>query len=421
MPCSSVRVATPLLLVSVSFLFACSAGGANSADKSRQDAATGSGGQSATGGTSVTGGNTSTAGSTGSGGMIGTGGSTASGGVTTTGGRTGSGGTTSSGGLTGPGGTTAAGGTIATGGLTGAGATTAAGGATATGGVTGTAGRTGTAGSVAVGSGGLPATGGTASGGTATGGSSSARGGTGGLATATTGTGGVSTGGSTGYNPCPTNGSACKIMPFGDSITDGYGVPGGYRIELFTLAHQAGKKITFVGSSTNGPATVDGVAFPQHHEGHSGYTIDPTPSRSGISPLVATVMPQNTPHIITLMIGTNDAIDNYQMSAAPTRLGTLIDSIFTQLPDVLLVVAQIVPSQDDALNGRIQTYNAAIPAVVKTRADAGRHILLVDMYPVLANTATYKTTLLADTWHPNSAGYALMGQAWYDVLESFLP
>ena len=210
-------------------------------------------------------------------------------------------------------------------------------------------------------------------------------------------------------------------MPFGDSITDGYGVPGGYRIELFRLAHQAGKNITFVGSGINGPTTVDGVAFPQQHEGHSGYTIDPTPSRSGISPLVATVMPKYTPHIITLMIGTNDAIDNYNMTTAPTRLGALIDSIYTALPNVQLVVAQLVPSQDDALNSRIQTYNAAIPAVVKARADAGKHILLVNMYPVIANTATYKTTLLADTWHPNSAGYTLMGQAWYDVLSGLLP
>ena len=40
-----------------------------------------------------------------------------------------------------------------------------------------------------------------------------------------------------------------------------------------------------------------------------------------ISTLVATVMPQFTPHIVLLMIGTNDAIDNYDMANAPTRLG----------------------------------------------------------------------------------------------------
>src|SRR5438128_470316 len=79
-----------------------------------------------------------------------------------------------------------------------------------------------------------------------------------------TGAGGVGNGGSGAYHPCPANGDACKIMPFGDSITEG--APnnnGGYRIELFQLAHQAGKNITFVGSNSNGPAQVDGVSFPR--------------------------------------------------------------------------------------------------------------------------------------------------------------
>jgi len=189
------------------------------------------------------------------------------------------------------------------------------------------------------------------------------------------------------YHPCPTDGMVCKIMPFGDSITDGTDTPGGYRMELFRLAYSDGKMITFVGSQEKGPESVDGIAFPRNHEGHSGWTIDPFGGRSGISTLVAEVMPQYKPHIVLLMIGTNDAVDDYDMANAPTRLGVLIDSIYTQLPDVLIVVAQPIPSRGDAskgddpeLSNRIKEYNDHIPAVVKTRADAGKHILLVDMY-----------------------------------------
>ena len=217
-------------------------------------------------------------------------------------------------------------------------------------------------------------------------------------------------GGSSAYRPCPTDGSACKIMPFGDSITDGAGVAGAYRVELFRLAHQAGKKITFVGSLSNGPGMVDGVAFPPNHEGHYGYTIYPTPSRSGISPFVETSVPQFSPHIITLMIGTNDANDDYQMANAPTRLGMLIDSIFVKLPNVLIVVAQPIPIQDAPSNARLQTYNAAIPAVVKARADAGKHIVMVDMY------SNFGASLFMDTWHPNTAGHVVLGARWYAVL-----
>ena len=41
------------------------------------------------------------------------------------------------------------------------------------------------------------------------------------------------------------------IMPLGDSITDGYTVPGGYRTRLFTGLHKAGFAFTFVGTATD--------------------------------------------------------------------------------------------------------------------------------------------------------------------------
>jgi len=306
--------------------------------------------------------------------------------------------------------------------------------------------------------GGVSATGGQGSGGKNTGGSSgnggSATGGnpigTGGKATGGSagnsgsggamGSGGITMGGASGaggktgtpdasisaYHPCPTDGTACKIMPFGDSITDGYNqdTPGGYRVELFRLAHSAGKNITFVGSGYNGPDTVDGAAFPHNHEGHSGWTIAPAGGRSGISTLVSTVMPKYTPDIILLMIGTNDAIDNYDMANAPTRLKALIDSIYALLPKVLIVVAQPIPSRGDASKGddtalsdRIKAFNATLPAVVKAQSDAGKHILLVDMFtPFNPN----KASLIEDQWHPNLAGYVLLGTQWYSALQPLL-
>jgi lysophospholipase L1-like esterase len=221
----------------------------------------------------------------------------------------------------------------------------------------------------------------------------------------------------------------CKIMPFGDSITDGYNAdtPGGYRVELFRLANEAGKNITFVGSGWNGPDMVGGVAFPHNHEGHSGWSIDAYSGRQGVSSLLQgaqSVMLTHEPHIVLLMIGTNDAIDNHAMDTAPTRLGTLLDTIYSQLPNVLIVVAQIVPARgngglgdDTQLDARIETYNAAIPAVVEERADAGKHILLVDMHtPFMPN----KAALLEDQWHPNLAGYVVMGSQWFDALAPYL-
>lgn len=387
-------------------------------------ASSGSTGGAGRGGVSAAGGNAGAGGSA----AGGTGGSA----TTRQGGTTGSGGSGSGGQASGGvvSGGRASGGSGGSGGTPSGGASGAAGGQG--GGTVGTGGRA---------SGGTRATGGQGAGGKSTGGATGASGvGTGGSGTGQGGraTGGASgsggttgSGGSTGYRPCPTDGTACKIMPFGDSITDGYNpdTPGGYRVELFRRAHSAGKNITFVGSGWNGPDTVDGAPFPHNHEGHSGWTIDPAGGRSGISTLLKndggsqSVMVKYTPDIVLLMIGTNDAIDNHDMANAPKRLGNLVDTIYSQLPDVLILVAQPIPGRDDAskgddpgLSARIKTYNDAIPAVVKTRADAGKHILVVDMYTPFAP----KASLLEDQWHPNLQGYVVLGSEWYKVLQTLL-
>ena len=140
-------------------------------------------------------------------------------------------------------------------------------------------------------------------------------------------------GGTGAYNPCPTSGSPCKILPFGDSITQGVksSDDAGYRSQLFKLIVAAKQKVTFTGSLTNGPTQVSGQTFPRMHEGHPGWTIDPgynviSSSYGGISSLVPSPALNGDPHIILLHIGTNDlfARDTANMS---TRLEALIDKI----------------------------------------------------------------------------------------------
>jgi lysophospholipase L1-like esterase len=225
------------------------------------------------------------------------------------------------------------------------------------------------------------------------------------------------------FAPCPADGGACIVMPLGDSITEGYpDFVGGYRVELFHQANLGGKNITFVGRRPNGPASgmVDGKPFPTGSEGYSGYTIAAAPGFTGITTLTVPAINMFHPHVILLAIGTNDVNNNVDLANAPTRLGALIDMITTAAPSTLLVVAQIIPTRTDTTNTRIQAYNSAIPALVQTRANAGKHVLRVDMYTTYTARADYKTALLVDDLHPNPAGYALMGQTWYGVIAPYL-
>lgn len=285
----------------------------------------------------------------------------------------------------------------------------------------------GGAGSPSAGAGGVAGTGGggmggaaAGAGGTMGGGGTAGTGGAGGAsgAAGASGAGGsAGAGGAAAFQPCPATG-ACKIMPFGDSITQGFNVAGGYRAPLFHLALEANRQITFVGSANDySVPTVDGMTFPRNHEGHGGFTIE---GNNGIARFVATSIPAYEPDIITLMIGTNDINGNNNLPDAPNRLGKLLDSIFMRDPNILVVLAQIVPSRTDGTNNAIKTYNAAMPALVSSRVAQGQHIVLVDMYTAFTKDANYKQSVLADNLHPNQAGYDLMADVWFDALSPYL-
>jgi hypothetical protein len=371
----------------------------------------GSGGVSSSGGQPGSGGAGSggVAGSTqtGDGGKPGTGGSPGTGGRPGTGGSTATGGTSAA--LTG--GTTSSGGTVGKGGTTGS---PGGAGGTTTGGDGGSAGTTsprdggpGSGGRTA-GDGG-PGRDGGAPGGRTGGGSGGQVGGAGG----TTSTGGTG-GGTGGYNPCKA--SPCKILPFGDSITQGVNSSdgGGYRAPLFKLAVAASQNITFTGTQMGGPTTVSGKTFPRNHEGYSGYTVESGYSTYG-TPGIADKVPSpafNTmPDIVLLHIGTNDLTSSNAKSTVSDRLDKLLTKIVGVAPDALIVVAKVIPLGYSSSDW--DTYNSKIPGVVQTHAAKGEHMIVVDMSKLPSNQL--------GGVHPTDTGYATMAGYWYEAIKGFLP
>jgi lysophospholipase L1-like esterase len=183
---------------------------------------------------------------------------------------------------------------------------------------------------------------------------------------------------------------------------------GGYRIELFRLAVEAGLDITYVGGSQNGPTTLPGttIAFPRAHEGHSGQTIQWI-----IDNRIKQGALNVNPHIVLLHIGTNDMWAG--PAGAPTRLGTLIDELTTRLPNALVVISNIVPWPSDPDVG---PYNAQIPNVVEQRRLQGKNVLFVDQFTGFVPGSELAT----DGIHPNAAGYKRMGAKWYGAIYEHL-
>lgn len=199
-------------------------------------------------------------------------------------------------------------------------------------------------------------------------------------------------------------GAPTRIMPLGDSITDGYNIPGGYRIALEDSLAAGGYATDFVGSRVNGPSAL----ADRDHEGHSGWRI--AQIAGSVDPWVTRTQPE----IVLLLIGTNDMLKNNEVSSAPQRLGLLIDRIAGRVPSATILVGTMPPSSRPGAQQRIDAYNAALPRVVSDRVAQGREINLVDQI------ATLTLADLADGVHPNARGYSKISAAWHQALTRVL-
>ena len=185
-------------------------------------------------------------------------------------------------------------------------------------------------------------------------------------------------------------------MPLGDSITWGTPNPdyGGYRRLLGTLLTNDGYSFEFVGSRPSGD-----IPSP-NNEGHPGWTIQQL--KRGIDTL--RWLETARPDLILLHIGTNDLRPSINQGAsAPDHLSALLDDVLERLPQVRVIVAQIIPFAKGPDDGH-RSYNAAIPNIV---ASKGPHVSRVDMQNVLSPPSDY-----SDGFHPKAGGYDKMARAW---------
>ncbi|MEU4420327.1 RICIN domain-containing protein [Actinoplanes sp. NPDC024001] len=190
-----------------------------------------------------------------------------------------------------------------------------------------------------------------------------------------------------------------RVMPLGDSITEGTQVPGGYRIGLWQRMAAAGYRVDFVGSQFNGPA-----ALGDHdHQGHPGWRIDQ------IDANITGWLRATTPRTVLLHLGTNDILQNYNVAGAPGRLSALIDRITATVPSADVFVATIIPLANPGQGAAARTFNAALPGIVQSK---GPRVHLVDMHAALT------TADLIDGVHPTAGGYDKMAAAWYAALRS---
>jgi alpha-galactosidase len=227
-----------------------------------------------------------------------------------------------------------------------------------------------------------------------------------------------------------------RIMPLGDSITRGSylaqidgkptGLPnpqsGGWRKPLQDKLRAAGAAFDFVGELSYAAFGRDGVVdptFDPDHHGLAGFSnsgiliggVVPTPAdvlaALGVQeikvPGIVDVLKKRQPDVILLMSGAN-GFD------APAR-DQLIRTI-GEASTAHLFVATILPQKSPRVGwGKVDDYNASLPAIVAAQQAAGKRITLVDMHVAITTN-----DLLADGVHPNQVGMDKMAEKWFAAL-----
>ena len=231
-----------------------------------------------------------------------------------------------------------------------------------------------------------------------------------------------------------------RIMPLGNSITQGGEATPSYRYELWKMLVDAGLKFEFVGSmDTNwyreapntehgadvaSPVmeqTYKGQTFTNKHEGHWGWnTIDilngyenPTQYKRDKGKL-SEWLQGYTPDVVLMHLGTNDMIHGKTTDGTIARIEQIIRQLRADNENVAVLLAKITPIPANFVNvDSTQHFISLMPALATRLSTQKSPIIVVDINTGF-NTATYTY----DTLHPNTVGEKFIAKRWYDAIRA---
>lgn len=192
-----------------------------------------------------------------------------------------------------------------------------------------------------------------------------------------------------------------RIMPVGDSITEGGGSFSNWRYPLWEKLHNAGYLIEYVGSRKS-PSPIGDL----HHEGYGG-------KNSGF--LAATVPGNFKKHpadIVLLHAGHNQFAEQKPVPQILKDTESLIRDFRNVNPKVTVLVAQPIPSGKLPKYSYLPQLGDDLARLAKRLDSPESRILIV---PQALGFDPSKDTV-ADLVHPNASGAAKMTARWFEVL-----
>lgn len=218
--------------------------------------------------------------------------------------------------------------------------------------------------------------------------------------------------------------AAIKIMPLGDSITQG-GINGAgsayasYRYPLFYKLKDGGHDIDFIGSFTalnNGTPNPTlypnyNTTFDQNHQadwGKKAAYLD-----ANLTAWLNALPAGGKPDIALINIGTNDAAGGTPVTTFTAQLNSIIGKLRASNANVTIVISNlmVIPSYQTAFN----QMNTAIANVVATQNTPASRVVIADIASGLPAGSRY------DGIHPNAIGEEHLATVYWNALQPFLP
>ena len=237
-----------------------------------------------------------------------------------------------------------------------------------------------------------------------------------------------------------------KIMPYGDSITEGFNLgdsKANYRVLLGQKLSMLGYNVEMVGcynkiqsrSGTDSffdaidPSGAVATNIWQWHSAKHGATLGVTAltswQRSALTENVDTICAQaGRPDAVLLLGGINDLSPNFDAPATVFANWTnVVTRLVTNLPDSKIVVTTTLhagPGRTDSLNSNADDFNALVKDCINDMPAAwSGHVYFVDLCDAVKSAKT--GVISSDNLHPDWLGDDQMAEGWLSVITNVYP
>jgi len=199
--------------------------------------------------------------------------------------------------------------------------------------------------------------------------------------------------------------AVCRIMPVGDSITEGGSTFSNWRLQLLEKLVAAGYRVQYVGTKTS-----PSPRGPLAHEGYGGKNAE------FLARTVAANFKKCPADIVLLHCGHNhDAVET-PVAGIVAANEAMIASFRAVNPKVTVLLAQVIPS------GKLPKYSY-IPELNRKLAEMAQRISKPSQPVIVVNQAEGfdpAMDTVADKVHPNARGAGKMAARWFEALSEVI-